>query len=93
LVLNTENISAFVGFSWKIEIEMHGATMKITQNVFFYIHGSVHRNSILIRPNKMLQYAGIYLLQNHSAWFWCPSHPLSGVHKTITAASGTGHSI
>jgi hypothetical protein len=25
--LNTENISAFVGFSWKIEIEMHGATM------------------------------------------------------------------
>jgi hypothetical protein len=26
--LNTENISAFVGFSWKIEIEMHGATMK-----------------------------------------------------------------
>jgi hypothetical protein len=27
--LNTENIGAFVGFSWKIEIEMHGATMKI----------------------------------------------------------------
>jgi hypothetical protein len=26
--LNTENISAFVGFSWKIEIEMHVATMK-----------------------------------------------------------------
>jgi hypothetical protein len=25
--LNTENISAFVGFSWKIEIEMHGTTM------------------------------------------------------------------
>jgi hypothetical protein len=30
--LNTENISAFVGFSWKIEIEMHGATMKINEN-------------------------------------------------------------
>jgi hypothetical protein len=28
--LNTENISAFVGISWKIEIEMHGATMKVT---------------------------------------------------------------
>jgi hypothetical protein len=26
--LNTENISAFVGFSWKIEIEMHGAKIK-----------------------------------------------------------------
>ena len=59
----------------------------------FYIHGSVHRNSILIRYNKMQQYAGIYLLQNHSLH-------VSGVHrthhqenKTVTAASGTGHSI
>jgi hypothetical protein len=30
--LNTEDISAFVGFSWKIEIEMHGATMKIIEH-------------------------------------------------------------
>ena len=59
----------------------------------FYIHGSVHRDSILIRSNKMQQYVGIYLLQNHSRWFGCPSHPTSGVHKTVTAASGTGHSI
>ena len=58
-----------------------------------YIHSSVHRNSILIRSNKMQQYAGIYLLQNHSTCFGCPSHPSSGVHKTVTAASGTGHSI
>jgi len=29
----------------------------------FYIHGSVHRDSILIRSNKMQQYAGIYFLQ------------------------------
>ena len=58
-----------------------------------YFHGSVHRDSILIRPNKMQQYAGIYLLQNHSTCFECPSHPSSGVHKTVTAASGTGHSI
>ena len=39
----------------------------------------------------MQQYAGIYLLQNHSTCFGCPSHPSSGVHKTVTAASGTGH--
>ena len=37
--------------------------------VFFYIHGSVHRNYILIRSNEMQQYAGIYLLQNHSTCF------------------------
>ena len=60
----------------------------------FYIHGSVHRNSILIRSNKMQQYACIYLLQNYYTLH------VSGVHrthhqenKTITAASGTGHSI
>ena len=46
---------------------------------------------ILIRSNKMQQYAGIYLLQNYSTCFGCLSHPSSGVHKTVTAASGTGH--
>ena len=38
----------------------------------------------------MQQYAGIYLLQNYSTCFRCPSHPSSGVHKTVTTASGTG---
>jgi len=41
----------------------------------------------------MQRYEGIYLLQNHSTRFECPSHPSSGVHITVTAASGTGHSI
>jgi len=45
------------------------------KNWHFFIHGSVHRNSILIRSNKMQQYAGIYLLQNHSLH-------VSGVHHT-----------
>ena len=49
--------------------------------------------NILIRSNKMQQYAGIYLLQNHSTCFGCPSHPSSGVHKILTTASGTGQSI
>jgi len=62
-------------------------------NLVFYVHGSVHRNSILITSNKMWQYAGIFLLQSHSTCFGCTSHPSPGVHKTLTAASGTGHSI
>ena len=41
----------------------------------------------------MQQYAGIHLLQNYSTCFACPSHPSSGVHRTVTAASDTGHSI
>ena len=39
----------------------------------------------------MQQYVGIYLLQNYPTYFGCPSHASSGVHKTVTAASGTGH--
>ena len=39
----------------------------------------------------MQQYAGIYLLQNLSTCFGCPSHPSSGVHKIVTADSGTGY--
>jgi hypothetical protein len=63
-----------------------------TDKLSSYIHGSVHRDSVLITSNKMQQYAGIYLLQIYSIRFGCPSHPSSGVHKTETAASGTGHS-
>ena len=63
------------------------------KNSEFYIHVSMHRNSILIRFNKTQQYAGVYLLQNYSICFGCPSHPSSGVHKTVNAASGIGHSI
>ena len=59
----------------------------------FYIHGSVHRDSILIISNNMQQYAGVYLLQNYSTCFGCLSRPSSGVHQTVTAASGTGHSV
>jgi len=61
--------------------------------VFFYIHGSVHRDFVLIRSNKMQQYAGIYLQQVYSPCFGRPSRPSSGVQKTVIAASGTGHSI
>ena len=46
---------------------------------------------VTLRSNKMQQYAGIYLLENYSTCFGCLSHPSSGVHQTVTAASGTGH--
>ena len=41
----------------------------------------------------MQEYAGVYLLQNYSTSFGCPSHPSPGVHQNVTAASGTGHSV
>ena len=33
------------------------------------------------------------LLQDNSTCFGCLPHPSSGVHKTVTTASGTGHNI
>jgi hypothetical protein len=41
----------------------------------------------------MQQYAGVHLLQKYSTYFGCLSHPSSGVHQTLTSASGTGHSV
>ena len=37
--------------------------------------------------------AGVYLLQNYSTCFGCLSHPSSGLHQTVTAASDTGQSV
>ena len=45
------------------------------------------------KSNEMQQYADIYLLLNYSTCFGRPSSPLSGVHKTVVAASGTDHTI
>ena len=36
----------------------------------------------------MQQYAGIYLLQNRSPCFGCPSHPSSGVQQPSSMAKG-----
>ena len=65
--------------------------MKLHMFRIFYNHGSVNRDSILTRCNEMQQYTGVYLLQNYSTGFGRLSHPSSGVHQTVTAASGTVH--
>ena len=31
------------------------------------------------------------ILQVHSTCFWCQPHPSSGIHITVTTASGNGH--
>jgi len=58
-----------------------------------YICSSVHRSSRLNKSNKIQQYADINLLLNYSTYFGRPYHPSSGVHKTVVAVSGTGHTI
>ena len=59
----------------------------------FYICSSMHRNSRLKKSNKVQLYTDNYLLLNYSTCFGRPSHPSSGVHKTVVAASGTDHTV
>jgi len=52
----------------------------------------MHRWSILIIVQwDAIQSSLFIILQVHCSCFGCQPHPSSGVHKTVTAASGTGH--
>ena len=59
--------------------------------IFFFFRGSVHRNSILIRSNKMQKYAGINLLQIilHVSVVHRTHNQEYSYIKLLTAASGT----
>ena len=57
----------------------------------FYVHGFVHRKSILINIQRYATICSLYfiLLHYHSACFGCRPHPSSGLHKTVVTATGT----
>ena len=58
----------------------------------FYDYGSVHRWSILIIIQRDATQSSLFIiLQVPSTCFGCQPHSSSGVHKTVTTASGTGH--
>ena len=58
----------------------------------FYVHGSAHRWSVLITVQRDATQSSLFtILQVHSTCFWWQTHLLSGVRKTVTTASGTGH--
>ena len=58
----------------------------------FYVYGPVHRGSILIIVQRDAAQSSLFIiLQVYSTCFGCQPHPSSGVHKTVTTASGTGH--
>jgi len=58
----------------------------------FYVYGSVHRWSILLTVQRDATQSSLFIiLQVHSTCFECQTHPSSGVHKTVTTASCTGH--
>jgi len=47
---------------------------------------------MLIIVQRYATQNGLFIiLLAHSTCFGCQPHPSSGVHKTVTTASGTGH--
>ena len=46
---------------------------------------------VIIVQRDATQSSLFITLQVHSTCFGCQAHPSSGVHKTVTAASDTGH--
>jgi len=71
---------------------LHNNKKRYDKVIFFYVFGSVHRWSVLIIVQRDTTQSSLFIiLQGHSTCFGCQSHPSSGVHKTVTTASGTGH--
>jgi len=46
---------------------------------------------LIIVQRDATQSSLFIILQVHSTCFGCQPHPSSGVHKTVTTASGRGH--
>ena len=67
-------------------------TIRHCNEVFkFYVYGSIHRWSILINVQRDATQSSLFIiLQVRSTCFECQQRPSSGVHKTVTTASGTG---
>jgi len=73
---------------------------KQTSSIFFHTHSFVilecsqHNNVhaiLIIVQQDATQSSLLIILQVHCTCFGCQTHPSSGVHKTVTTASGTGH--
>jgi len=63
-----------------------------------HYHANIRMNAVLhlgfiliIVQRDATQSSLFIILQVHSTCFGCQPHPSSGVHKTVTTASGTGH--
>jgi len=51
-----------------------------------------NKNILIIVQRDATQNSLFIILQVHSTCFGCQPHASSGVHRTVTTASGTGHS-
>ena len=67
-----------------------GSWVNETSSYEFYVRGSVHRWSTLITLQRDAKQSSLFIILHvNSTCFGSQPHPSSGVHKTVTTASGT----
>ena len=77
---------------YKIPYTVMDKRKKAKKLIKFYIYGSVPRWSILIIVQRDATQSSLFIiLEVNSTCFGRQPHPSSGVHKTVSTASGTGH--
>jgi len=58
---------------------------------FFNVHGSVHRNNILIYMQQVATLHSLFISGNCSTCFGWYHHPSQGAQTTVSTASGVCH--
>ena len=87
--------AAFVGRKLDIIYQSENLLLEATASdyLFFVTHGSVHRNSVLIKIQPDATVCRYLFTAKTLYMFRVSQHPSSGVLKTVTAASSTGRNI
>ena len=76
-------------FQFAAEVEWCRDTRLLPEYYVLRVHWFM--NILIIVQRDATQSSLFIILQVHSTCFGCQPHPSSGVHKTVTTASGTGH--
>ena len=90
LCINTDHRTEGANF---IVVYMYNSVITLTfiHLILFKAHGSVHHNSMLIKIQPDATVCRYLFTAKSLYMFRVSQHPSSGVLKTVTAASGTGH--
>jgi len=84
-------VTCFCGMPWSCGvITQH----RVSPNHFHHCHFLLWMYTwtiLIIVQRDATENSLFIILQVHSTCFECQPHPSSGVHKTVTAASDTGH--
>jgi len=77
---------------WKLQ-EYGISSKSLTSYITFYVYGSVHCKYTFVYIQQDATLHSLFISGNCSTCFRCYFHPSSGVHKTVSTASGICHTL